>query len=430
MRANLSLLLNYLKKIVRSPSRLALTLSGLTLSVIILIVGLVSSETYLASKLSEIEPYNQYNATVIQGKPNYELYNTICQMDVERVTIELVGNHMYKVGEIKSYSENIPIFIKDIRVSNFSEEFLEKAHSSTLRYSGKLKYGRLISGDDIENAEKVAVIDEYVSQLLFGTDNSVGQTITFPVYRINEAEAILELDYYEKVEIIGIITGSTELKKIIESDNIEECEEIQTVMYTPLSLKLAGNDAKEYSMRITAFSNESNYLDNIDSIESAITSLPDEEAYLSYNYHTLRYGINAELESIQRVIMFVVLFMFVISGVCIINTMFFSIKERINEIGVRKSIGAFGEDIVIQFVFEGLVYGVISFALGSIISLFGAGCVYLLINGYEAFGTNLIISWESMALAFVIAIFIGMISSILPALYASKIKITDAIRYD
>lgn len=57
------LYINYLQKVIRSHLRLILTLSGLVLSVIVLFIGLVFSETYFASKYSTIEIYNKNKAS-------------------------------------------------------------------------------------------------------------------------------------------------------------------------------------------------------------------------------------------------------------------------------------------------------------------------------------------------------------------------------
>ena len=143
------------------------------------------------------------------------------------------------------------------------------------------------------------------------------------------------------------------------------------------------------------------------------------------------YSRNAEnIKSTQNIILFAVLLIFVISGVSITNTMLFSVKERVNEIGIRKAIGAFNVDIVGQFVFEGFIYGVLSSIIGIFISVTAATYLYLFLNGTIFNVERLVISKEAVILALAASILVGVLSSIIPAIYSSKIKVADALKFE
>lgn len=137
----------------------------------------------------------------------------------------------------------------------------------------------------------------------------------------------------------------------------------------------------------------------------------------------------------KRIIVSAILFFYIISAVGCKNrktTMFFSVKERINEIGIRKAIGADVTDIILQFVYEGGVYGFLSALVEIILSVLIDTIVYIALISMNIWNPQvaIIVKPETLLLVAVISIFISIISSIIPAIYASRIKVTEALRYD
>ncbi len=430
MKFKIGLYLNYTKKILRTPSRMALTLVGLVLSVIILTVGLIFSETYLQSKMADIDLYKQNNAFAIEGEVDYDLYNDIANYNEEACSIELVSKYKYKVETIKGTGKNVCIYIKDIRTNGIINSFMNCNDTDVFRYNAMLKSGRVISREDIENNANVTVISEGLAQIVFGDENPIGQRITFPVYKLDEEQGVMQVDYYEELEVVGVITDCDATKEAIEIalNEKEEVNEISFVVYTPLSYAPANRKIEDYNMRVTKYCSNDNYYDNVLRYEEMVAKVSDD--YATVSYFSLRNEINSEIEQIRQMIFYIVAFMFVISGLCIVNTMFFSVKERINEIGIRKSIGAFDEDIIAQFVYEGLVYGFSGAIIGIILSVVIAAYTYVLMGGFDIWKTNLCISFEMILLSVCVSVTIGVIAGIIPSIYASRIKVTEAIKYD
>jgi len=121
----------------------------------------------------------------------------------------------------------------------------------------------------------------------------------------------------------------------------------------------------------------------------------------------------------------------IVGGIGIANTMYTSVLERTKEIGVMKAIGARNSDIVIIFIIEsgllGLVGGITGVLLGMLI---GKLIEFIALN---YIGTNLLQvvfpSWliiSCLAFAFLVGAFSGMF----PSLKASKIHPTEALRYE
>jgi len=114
----------------------------------------------------------------------------------------------------------------------------------------------------------------------------------------------------------------------------------------------------------------------------------------------------------------------VVGGIGIMNIMLVSVTERTREIGLRKALGARGKDILVQFLIEALA---ISFFGGLLGVIFGV-TTSLVVE--KVTGMNVIISQNSILLAFVFSALIGIIFGIWPARKAALLNPIEALRYE
>jgi putative ABC transport system permease protein len=113
-----------------------------------------------------------------------------------------------------------------------------------------------------------------------------------------------------------------------------------------------------------------------------------------------------------------------VGGIGIMNIMLASILERTREIGLRRAVGARRSDIVRQFVVEATM---ISFAGGTIGVVLG----FIISRSIAWFaGWSTIVTFSSIALAFVVSISVGLIFGIYPATKAARLDPVEAIRYE
>ena len=121
-----------------------------------------------------------------------------------------------------------------------------------------------------------------------------------------------------------------------------------------------------------------------------------------------------------------------VGAVGIANTMFTSVLEKTKEIGTMKAIGAKNRDILMIFLFNsamvGFVGGIFGVMLGALVSaLFPMLGVTLMRSGG---GISISLSPHLMVLGLGLAVMIGVISGVVPAYRASKLKPVDALRYE
>lgn len=119
-----------------------------------------------------------------------------------------------------------------------------------------------------------------------------------------------------------------------------------------------------------------------------------------------------------------------VGGVGIMNTMYTSVLERTREIGVFKSLGATSRWILLMFLVESGIMG----ALGGILGvLFGAGFVKfveILVKRAGFVFMQIDLSPTMIAGVAMFAFIFGAFCGTLPAWQASRLKPTEALRYE
>lgn len=110
------------------------------------------------------------------------------------------------------------------------------------------------------------------------------------------------------------------------------------------------------------------------------------------------------------------------------NIMFVSVKERTQQIGIQKALGARNYFILSQFLSEAVLLCLFG-------GLLGLGMVHLstmlgnfVLHNYANSAMNLGLNSTDAVTGIVVSVFIGLLAGILPALQAARMNPVDAIR--
>jgi putative ABC transport system permease protein len=113
-----------------------------------------------------------------------------------------------------------------------------------------------------------------------------------------------------------------------------------------------------------------------------------------------------------------------VGGIGIMNIMLASVLERIKEIGLRLSIGAKKQDIILQFLMESTMISL----TGGLIGVFLGITIAILISNIANIPT--IISPMSIIISFGISSFVGLVFGIAPARRAASQNPITSLRYE
>ena len=132
---------------------------------------------------------------------------------------------------------------------------------------------------------------------------------------------------------------------------------------------------------------------------------------------------------VQSVLIGIAAISLLVGGVGIANTMYTAVIERTKEIGVMKSVGAQNKDILLIFIIESGMLGLLGGLIGVVL---GFGLSYVVeIVARNVLGTNLIEAYFSYSLFFgalLFSFFIGAIFGVMPARQAALLQPVEALR--
>lgn len=117
-----------------------------------------------------------------------------------------------------------------------------------------------------------------------------------------------------------------------------------------------------------------------------------------------------------------------VGGIGIMNIMLVSVTERTREIGLRKAVGARKSDVLMQFLIEAMTLSVLGGLIGVGVSV---GLARLLAGAqFGTFSINPIIGLDSVLLATLFSIGVGLFFGAYPANRAAGLNPIEALRYE
>lgn len=121
----------------------------------------------------------------------------------------------------------------------------------------------------------------------------------------------------------------------------------------------------------------------------------------------------------------------IVGGLGLMGTMSINVLERTREIGVMRAVGASNLDIQSIVIVEGMVVGLISWAISILLSIpitgilcFGVGMAILTAPLPAVYGMTGIIAW------LIFTLFLASLASALPARRASRLTVRDTLAYE
>ena len=267
--------------------------------------------------------------------------------------------------------------------------------------------GRFLSDLDLTRNAQVAVLGSTLRERLFEDQPALGQTlriggVTFDVIGILEKKGSnLGLDYDDAV-LIPLTTQANRLPGLQRSPY-----GIQVAFIT-----VSARDRP--SMATAEFQ-----ITNLLRLRHAIT---DEDDFYISSQDTLLSIANTITGALTLMLAAIASISLLVGGIGIMNIMLVSVRERTQEIGLRKAIGATQADIMGQFLIEATILA----AAGGVVGTgLGVGGV-LLLAALTPFDAG--ISLAAILLAVGVSGGIGLFFGVVPARQAARLDPIVALR--
>jgi putative ABC transport system permease protein len=113
-----------------------------------------------------------------------------------------------------------------------------------------------------------------------------------------------------------------------------------------------------------------------------------------------------------------------VGGIGIMNIILVSVTERTREIGVRMAVGAKRVHILLQFLIEAMTLSLVGGLIGIAVGVIGAKLTTIVA------GWPTIISVQTIAMAFIFSVAVGLFFGLYPANKAARLNPIEALRYE
>jgi len=269
--------------------------------------------------------------------------------------------------------------------------------------------GELFSDADIRSANRVALVGKTVVENLFGDDiDPIGKTI-----RIKKSPFL----------IIGVLEGKG------QSFDGRDQDDTIIVPITTAQRKLFGNQIPGSVRMIMAQAKSEKYMGVAeDAINDLIRQRHNirentESDFSVRNLTAMAKTASDTAKTMSMLLGAIASISLLVGGIGIMNIMLVSVTERTREIGIRMAIGAREKDILLQFLLEACVISIVGCVIGVGLGLGGALLVKKMV------GAEILISMQSIILAFSVAASVGVFFGYYPASKAAKLHPIEALRY-
>jgi len=384
------------------PLQTWLTLSGLIVgtAAIIIIVSLgLSIRTFIMSEIEAVGSHilwASYEGNVTGGVA-HAVDDSINEGDVQAVAARTdLFSYVTPLVEMKG-SVTVEARSVNIAVLGTTPNYIR------IRRNVHLIRGRFLDDDDLSGRAKVCVVSKSLYEKLFHSDDSADKTVrtlgmTFIV--IGEFENPVDTVGQEEVRPDSIFIPTTVAWFFTPTHKVD----------TLFAEARDFNAMPEAQKTIETILRERHHPGAVFVVESITTIVK-----------------LAERVSVGLILVFILAaaVSVVVGGVGIMNILLASVEHRTREIGLRMSLGARRQDILLQFLLEALLLGSVGSLLGV---LFGVGVPLLLRAFIDRFAVEL--SASSAILAFAFSSGVTLLFATAPAYRAARLNPTEALRHE
>ena len=272
--------------------------------------------------------------------------------------------------------------------------------------------GRFITEQDVEHAADVAVIGEDIRERLFSREDAINKRMqighdSYTVIGILDKKGKMFGESNDNFLLIPITTFDRRFPWIRVGGTDGDALRIATVPFRPDQVATAIEKARGI-LRIRRHV-------RFDKPDDFGIVTPDK---MIESFQGITSGITLAM-------VFIAFVSLLIGGVGVMNIMLVSVTERTREIGVRKAVGAFRRDIVLQFLTEAATLSLLGGAIGVLV---GIAVPALVKKVFEALPAET--PFWAVLVGLFVSLSVGVFFGLYPAVKASRLDPIEALRYE
>lgn len=288
--------------------------------------------------------------------------------------------------------------------------------------------GREISTMDLEKKKYTAVVsDVFVEQYFKSGTNPLGKSIILK----------LENKRTMKFTVVGVYKTDP-----YDFPGISDIFEKITSIYIPYDTAMQlSNNIPDYLKYVHIVG--SNDIDR-ETLRNRLNDFFEKKYINRSEWCAYIYDVQKDAEATEKVVSLIIIIVgaiaavsLIVAGVGVMNIMLVSISERTSEIGIRKSLGANNNNILIQFSLEAIMICLMGGFTGIIFGTINCNIIAVLITKFSSSlgeyasyigEVSKTPDFTTILIAISFSCFVGLLSGIYPAMKAAKINPIDALR--
>lgn len=402
------ILFQSLQSIKNNRLRTGLTILGVVVgifSIIVIMTVITMLQLSIEEGLSQLNKNTfqiQKNDPTIGGGPRFRVSRPdITIEDMYRLkdmlkNAKYVAAEQWQFGKVVKYQnrETNP----NIQIAGITVEALKTNNWN-------IEVGRELREFDVQYSANVCILGKDVVDKLFPNINPIGQYV-----RVDK----------KSLMVIGVLEEQPTLFG----------QSRDNVVLLPISTwqALFGKYGRTVNITVMSYGKE-DYNDLIDASIGYMRIIRKLSPAESNNFHiysneSLIGQVNDITEPIKIGSLAVSLIALIAAGVGIMNIMLVSVTERTKEIGIRKSLGARRNWILLQFLFEAVLLCLI----GGIVGIFLGVGIGNLAGSFLNAQTAVPVDWVIIGIS--LCIIVGVVFGTYPAYKAANLDPIEALRYE
>jgi putative ABC transport system permease protein len=264
-----------------------------------------------------------------------------------------------------------------------------------------VEIGSFVTEPDVEAKRRVCVLGRTVKRELFGSANALGQ-------------------------IVKVSGGRFRVVGIMQQKGVSLAVDLDDIVFIPVRTAQDLFDTDALLEIIVSIRNKNDIESGKELARSLLFKNHNRhEDFTITNQAAMLSSLFTILDTLTYVLGGIATISLLVGGIGIMNIMLVTVKERTNEIGIRKAVGARDRDILVQFLLESTALSSSGGIGGILVGVFGGW-------GIREFVPKLPVEIPSWAilLAFTFSVFVGIFFGVYPARKAATLHPIEALRYE